>query len=100
MNKIELPKTNWIFHMLTTREITLNLHGISINRKNIQRLPTGSYFVATTRTLTPNTLLKRNDMDEDFLQASADNLAILIQGIDFNVTMRGKALRYLTTIDS
>ena len=50
--------------------------------------------------LTLNTLLTNNRLDEDFLQAFADDLAILVQGFDLKITMRDIVNRYLRIISS
>ena len=44
MLKIEIPKTiiNWIYHMLSNRTITLELHGYSIQRKITRGCPQGA----------------------------------------------------------
>ena len=50
--------------------------------------------------LTLNQLLKNTKLDKNFLQAFADDLVILIQGVDLTTTMRQVATEYLKTIDS
>jgi ribonuclease HI len=45
-------------------------------------------------------LLTHQNLDQDFIQAFADDLAVLIQGFDLNETMRSIAIRYLKTIDN
>jgi hypothetical protein len=44
-------------------------------------------------------LLDKPAIDKDFIQAFADDLAVLIQGFDLNETMRYIAIRYIKTID-
>ena len=101
MLKIEIPKTviNWIYHMLSNRTITLELHGYSIQRKITRGCPQGAILSPLLWNITLNTLLCREDLDPNFLQAFADDLAIIIQGTDISLTMRDIAKRYLKTID-
>ena len=101
MLEIEIPKViiNWIYFMLSNREITLELHGKSINRKIFRGCPQGAILSPLLWNLTLNTLLEREDMDQNFLQAFADDLAIIIQGTDISLTMRDIAKEYLKTID-
>jgi len=81
--------------MLTRREIVLEIHGIYIKRKFYKGCPQGGILSPLLWNLTLNQLLKNANLDENFLQAFADDLSILIQGIDITVTMRdiAKALK-------
>ena len=101
MLKIEIPKIiiNWIYYMLSNREITLELHGKTIQRKIYRGCPQGAILSPLLWNLTLNTLLAREDLDPNLLQAFADDLAIIIQGTDISLTMRDIAIKYLKTVD-
>ena len=81
------------------RSIFLTLHGSSITRKIYKGCSQGGILSPLLGNLTLNTLLDCNNMEEDFIQAFADDLAILIIGTDLNVTMRDIANKYLRLID-
>ena len=101
MRDAKIPKiiACWIKDMLTDRSIILTLHGSSITRKIYKGCPQGGILSPLLWNLTLNTLLDCNNMEEDFIQAFADDLAILIIGTDLNVTMRDIANKYLRLID-
>ena len=88
----------WIYNMLINRTVTLELHGTKIVRKIYRGCPQGGILSPLLWNLTLNTLLNKKELDADFLQAFADDLAILIPGFDLNITMRDKATRYLKII--
>ena len=100
MEKIKIPDkiVNWIYAMLTDREIELELHGFSIKRRVYRGCPQGGILSPLLWNLTLNTLLSKEELDENFIQAFADDIAILIQGIDLS-TIRNIAKIYLKTID-
>ena len=98
--KIPNVIANWIRAMLTDRMIVLTLHGISINRKIYKGCPQGGILSPLLWNLTLNTLLKNDNIDDDFVQAFADDLAILVQGFDLKVTMRDIVNRYLKIINA
>ncbi len=81
MEDIKIPKTiiNWTYNMLSNRSITLELHGITIKRKIYKGCPQGGILSPLLWNLTLNTLLKTDEIDDEFTQAFADDLAILIQ---------------------
>ena len=91
---------NWIKEMLIDRTIVLTLHGISIKREIHKGCPQGGILSPLLWNLTLNTLLTSENIDDDFIQAFADDLAILIhlQGFDLSVTMRDIVNRYLKVI--
>ena len=84
--------------MLTEREIELELHGITLKRKVHRGCPQGGILSPLLWNLTLNTLLINEELDETFLQAFADDLAILITGIDL-YTIRNIAKTHLKIID-
>ena len=90
----------WIKEMLTDRSIVLTLHGVSISRRIYKGCPQGGILSPLLWNLTLNTLLKNESIDEDFVQAFADDLAILVQGSDLKVTMRDIVNKYLRIINS
>ena len=97
--KIPSGIADWIKTMLLDRTITLHLHGLSFTRKIYRGCPQGGILSPLLWNLTLNMLLDKPDLDKDFIQAFADDLAVLIQGFDLNETMRSIAIRYLKTID-
>ena len=100
MFDIKIPEKiiKWIYTMLTDREIQLDLHGFTLKRKVGRGCPQGGILSPLLWNLTLNTLLKKDELDENFIQAFADDLAILIQGIDL-LTIRNIAKKYLKIID-
>jgi hypothetical protein len=60
--------------------------------------PQGGILSLLLCNLTLNTLLTSENIDGYFLQAFADDLAILVQGFDLSVTMRHIVNRYLKII--
>ena len=98
--KIPTIIANWIKEMLTDRSIVLTLHGVSITRHIYKGCPQGGILSPLLWNLTLNTLLKNDSIDEDFVQAFADDLAILVQGFDLKVTMRDIVNKYLRIINS
>lgn len=96
--KIPSVLAQWIIVMVTERSIILTLHGVSITRKIHKGCPQGGILSPLLWNLTLNTLLSKDQLEEDFLQAFADDLAILIQGCDPAVTMRDIVNRYLKII--
>ena len=97
--KIPSGIADWIKTMLSDRTITIQLHGLSITRKISKGCPQGGILSPLLWNLTLNMLLANPNLDTDFIQAFADDLAVLIQGFDLNETMRSIAIRYLKTID-
>ena len=98
--KSGIPPTvyNWIYHMVSNRTITLTLNGISISRTLTRGCPQGGVLSPFLWNLTLNDLLCNYNLDHSFIQAFADDLAILVGGIDIP-TIRSICQRYLTTID-
>ena len=88
----------WIKEMLIGRTIILTLHGISITKKILKGCPQGGILSPLLWNLTLNTLLSMDQLDSDFLQAFADDLAVLVPGFDLSATMRDIAIRYLKII--
>ena len=88
----------WIKKMLIGRTIILTLHGISITKKISKGCPQGGILSPLLWNLTLNTLLSMDQLDSDFLQAFADDLAILVPGFDLSATMRDIVIRYLRII--
>jgi ribonuclease HI len=101
LNKAKVPPViaNWIREMLNDRSIILELHGYSLKKKIFKGCPQGGILSPLLWNLTLNTLLADHRLNPDFIQAFADDLAILIQGIDLRLTMRDITTRYLHIID-
>ena len=76
----EIPSgiADWIKTMLSDRTITIQLHGLSITRKISKGCPQGGILSPLIWNLTLNLLLSNPNMDNDFIQAFADDLAVLI----------------------
>jgi ribonuclease HI len=98
-NKIPPVIINWIYNMLVDRNIILEIQGKSITRKIYKGCPQGGILSPLLWNLTLNQLLKNNDLNQDFIQAFADDLGILLQGCDLDCTMRDLAIMYLKIID-
>lgn len=101
LQEAKVPSTiiQWIYTMLTEREIVLELHGVKIKRKIWKGCPQGGILSPLLWNITLNSLLLDSRLDKDFLQAFADDLCILIQGTDLNMTMRNIASKYIAIID-
>ncbi len=100
MEKSGIPPTisNWIYFMVSNRTITLTLNGISITRIITRGCPQGGVLSPFLWNLTLNDLLSHQQLDKSFLQAFADDLAILVGGIDIP-TIRSICQSYLRIID-
>ena len=100
--KAKIPPTiiNWIHAMLTDREIILEIHGVSLKRKIWKGCPQGGILSPLLWNITLNSLLLDSRLDIDFIQAFADDLCILIQGTDLNLSMRDIASKYIKIIDN
>ena len=88
---------NWIYFMVSHRFVTLSMSGCTITRQLSRGAPQGGVLSPLLWNLTMNGLLTDPSIDKSFLQAFADDLAILIGGFDLP-TMRAKCQRYLNTI--
>lgn len=101
MQDAMIPKIiiNWIYSMLTNRNMVLEFKGHKIIRKIKRGCPQGGILSPLLWNLTLNTLLILSELDKDFLQAFADDLGILIPGFDLNCTMRDKAICFLKIIN-
>jgi len=91
--------TNWIYYMISNRTLTLTLNDCSITRKITRGCPQGGVLSPFLWNLTLNDLLSNFDLDKDFLQAFADDLAIVIGGL-CTATIRAKCQRYMNCINS
>ena len=100
MNEIKIPTTiiNWILYMLSNRQITLKLQGASLTRKIYKGCPQGGILSPFLWNITLNILLANKELHKDFLQAFADDMAIIIPGIDPS-TLCDIASKYLSIID-
>lgn len=90
--------TNWICYMVSNRTISLSLNGVTITRRVSRGCPQGGVLSPLLWNITMNGLLSDPYLDKDFLQAFADDLAILLGGIDIP-TIRAKCQRYLVAIN-
>ena len=84
--------------MVSNRSVTLSLSGVTITRQLARGAPQGGILSPLLWNLTINGLLSDPNIDQDFLQAFSDDLALLIGGFDIP-TMRAKCQRYLTLIN-
>ena len=84
--------------MVSHRVITLTLNGISITRTISRGCPQGGVLSPFLWNLTLNDLLSNHNLDTSFIQAFADDLSIIVGGIDIP-TIRAICQRYLIIID-
>ena len=100
LNNSGIPITlcNWIYYMVSHRVITLTLNGISITRTISRGCPQGGVLSPFLWNLTLNDLLSNHNLDTSFIQAFADDLSIIVGGIDIP-TIRAICQRYLIIID-
>ena len=100
LNNSGIPITlcNWIYYMVSHRVITFTLNGISITRTISRGCPQGGVLSPFLWNLTLNDLLSNHNLDTSFIQAFADDLSIIVGGIDIP-TIRAICQRYLIIID-
>ena len=100
LERHRLPPTisNWIYFMVSNRTIALTLSGCTITRTISRGCPQGGVLSPFLWNLTLNNLLEHQNLDPTFVQAFADDLSILIGGIDIP-TLRAKCQLYLNIIN-
>lgn len=95
-----IPTTiaQWISHMTSNRHITLKFNDTSHTVKATKGCAQGGVLSPLLWNITLNSLFNLSNIDNDFIQAFADDLAIIIPGT-CRSTMRSIANSYLSTID-
>ena len=88
----------WIYNMISVRYITLNYCETSIRRKATKGSPQGGVLSPLLWNLTLDSLLGNLGINQDFVQAFADDLVIFISGI-CRITVREVAQATLNKID-
>ena len=101
LQELQVPPTfiRWIHHMISNRYVTISYCGETIRRRVTKGCPQGGVLSPLLWNISLNTLLSRLGADSSFIQAFADDLVILIQGICPN-TLSGLAQQQLSNIDS
>ena len=101
LQELQVPPTyvRWIHHMISNRYVTISFCGETIRRRVTKGCPQGGVLSPLLWNITLNTLLSRLGADSSFVQAFADDLVILIQGICPN-TISGLAQSQLVNIDN
>ena len=90
--------TEWIYHLVSNRFITITYCGESVTKRATKGSPQGGVLSPLLWNLTLNTLLSSLGYQADFIQAFADDLVILIRGICKH-TIRDIAQQHLTNIN-
>ena len=90
---------NWIIAMISNRNIKLNFKGKEIIKMIEQGCPQGGILSPLLWNITLNLLLKDSNIDPEFVQAFADDMVILVQGIDLK-TIKTIAKNHLIIIDT
>ena len=85
--------------MVSNRSITLSLSDSTITRNISRGCPQGGVLSPFLWNLTLNDLLENHNLDPHFVQAFADDLAVIIGGIDIP-TIRSKCQAYLNRINN
>ena len=91
--------SQWIFHMVSNRYITLTFCDTSITKKATRGSPQGGVLSPLIWNLTLNTFLSSLGIHSNFIQAFADDLVILISGI-CKSTVRNLAQQHLQDIST
>ena len=91
--------SDWIYHMISNRYISLNYCDHNIRKKATKGSPQGGVLSPFLWNITLNTLLTSLGYSNDYIQAFADDLVILIQGFCKN-TLRNIAQSILNKINS
>ena len=76
-SRISPTVANWICFMVSNRTISLTLNGVTITRRVSRGCPQGGVLSPLLWNITMNGLLSDPSLHQDFLQAFADDLAIL-----------------------
>ena len=76
-SRISPTVANWICLMVSNRTISLTLNGMTITRRVSRGCPQGGVLSPLLWNITMNGLLSDPSIHQDFLQAFADDLAIL-----------------------
>ena len=101
MHEANIPSTvtEWIYHMISNRYIKLTYCEHSVTRRATKGSPQGGVLSPLLWNLTLNTFLSSLGIHSSFVQAFADDLVILIQGICKH-TVRDIAQQHLLDINS
>ena len=95
---IPATATEWIYHMVSNRLITLTYCDASITKRATKGSPQGGVLSPLLWNLTLNTFLDSLGLHHSFIQAFADDLVILIRGICIS-TIRCIAQQHLTNVN-
>ena len=100
MIKLDFPPviTNWIINMISTRSIKLEFKGKEIIRVIMKGCPQGGILSPMLWNITLNLLLENSNINPKFIQAFADDMVILVPGID-QKTISTIAKNHLMIID-
>ena len=100
MREANIPSTvtEWIYHMISNRYIKLTYCEHSVTRRATKGSPQGGVLSPLLWNLTLNTFLSSLGIHSSFIQAFADDLVILIQGI-CKRTVRDIAQQHLQDIN-
>ena len=90
--------TNWIYHMVSNRMITVTYCGHDTTKKATKGSPQGGVLSPLLWNITLDTLLSSLGIHTSFVQAFADDLVILISGI-CKTTVQEISQRHLTNIN-
>jgi ribonuclease HI/retron-type reverse transcriptase len=101
LTEFKIPPTfiDWICHLTSNRYITLSYCGLSVRIKVTKGCPQGGVLSPLLWNITLNTLLSSLGYNSSFIQAFADDLVILIQGI-CKATISSIAQTYLNKINT
>ncbi|KAL5247005.1 hypothetical protein ACHWQZ_G019016 [Mnemiopsis leidyi] len=101
LHEANIPSTitEWIHHMVSNRYITLSYCGTSVRKRATKGSPQGGVLSPFLWNITLNTFLSGLGLHNNFVQAFADDLVILIRGICIS-TIRGIAQLLLNRINS
>ena len=100
LTELQIPTVfvDWIHHMISNRYVSITFGGHTVRRRVTKGCPQGGVLSPLLWNITLNTLLSRLGYDSSFIQAFADDLVILIQGI-CKSTIRDIAQRNLNNIN-
>ena len=95
-----IPPTfvDWISHLISNRFITISYCGFTLRKKATKGCPQGGVLSPLLWNITLNSFLSKLGLDSSFIQAFADDLVILLQGI-CKSTLRDLAQGHLNGID-
>ena len=98
--KANIPATvtEWIYHMVSNRFITLNYCDASLTKRATKGSPQGGVLSPLLWNLTLDTFLGSLGLHTNFVQAFADDLVILVRGICIS-TIRSIAQQLLNRIN-